>query len=205
MLLEADRLYEELVGVRNNLKGDAWSPLDRDLLTTPLDYAEMVYQEVITCPTRDQALATAREKLYVIPTLETPPLLTDAMNSPLTRLVQRGLEVIQGMMTGGNGNDHWNDCSNNNISQRVQEWCKEVDTWDDLLQSVLFHGYHSIGMRAVKELATFSVSESDIPLVKQEERVKEKETAWVQSLEKCIQLYGSLRLVETSVCFVGGE
>lgn len=194
MLLEADRLHEELVRVRNNLKGDAWSPLDGDLLTAPLDYADLVYQEVITCPTREQALATAREKLYVIPTLETPPLLVDAMNSPLTRLVQRGLEVIQGMMTGGNG-----------TAQRVQEWCKEVDTWEDLLQNILLHGYHMIGMRVVKELATFSVSESDIPLVKREERVKEKETAWIQSLEKCIQLYGSLRLVETSVCFVGGE
>ena len=212
MLLEADRLHEELVRVRSNLDGEKWSPLDVDLLTTPLDYAEMVYQEVITCPTKEQALATAREKFYVIPTLDTPPLLMDMMNSPLTRLVQRGLEVIQGMMTCEDRNS---EISNNNAknndsitsaitsTQRVQEWCREVDTWDDLLQNVLLHGYHSIGMRVIKELTLRNISENDIPLVKQEERVKEKEVVWVQSLEKCIQLFGSIRLVETSVCYGG--
>ena len=121
-------------------------------------------------------------------------LRQQGLESPLTVLVQRGLGVVQAMMAS--------KADGSTTIQQVQAWCKEVDQCEDLLQRVCLHGYHSLGMRLTKALTSRSIPESLIPLVSREERVMEKEANWFQSLEKCIRLYGSLNLIETSVGLV---
>lgn len=194
MLLDADRFYEEVTCVQANLQGRGWSSLHPDLLSTPLDYVDTIYQAALKSDSSEHALTIVRDLLYAIPTLETTPLLMEGLESPLTVLVQRGLGVIQAMMAS--------KADGPTTIQQVQAWCKEVDRCDDLLQRVWLHGYHSLGVRLTKALTLRSIPESLIPLVSREEWVMEKEAHWFQSLEKCIRLYGSLNLIETSVRIV---
>lgn len=130
LLLESDRLNDELTVVLTNLQSltkHSWLCIDQTLLQSPLDYADSLYQAVLQCSTPEQALTTARDLLYAIPTLKDPPTIAENLHSSLSDIVLKGLDVIRDVLA-----------SNTSLtSSRMQEWCAEIDAVTDLLQIVL--------------------------------------------------------------------
>lgn len=195
LLLESDRLNDELNVILANFQAlteNSWECLDESLFTTPLDYADSIYQAVLRCSTTEQALATARDFLYAIPTLKDPPHIAEGLHSPLTDIVLKGLEIIRIVLAG--------DTPLTSI--RMQEWCSEVDTVSNLLEIVLEHGLRSITVRLVRELTSRNLPISSLPMIDSSQQTLKNVDLWVSSIRRCLRLFGFYCLLEVSVRLV---
>ena len=193
LLLESDRLNDELTVVLTNLQSltkHSWLCIDQTLLQSPLDYADSLYQAVLQCSTPEQALTTARDLLYAIPTLKDPPTIAENLHSSLSDIVLKGLDVIRDVLA-----------SNTSLtSSRMQEWCAEIDAVTDLLQIVLEHGLRSITVRLLRELSSRNIPVTNIPVIDVSEQSLENLDPWVSSIHRGLRLFGFYCLFEVSVC-----